>query len=419
MLRNMTKIFIFSILGAVLSFFVQVITAKNMSVHDYGILNSNLALCTMLIPIVGFGFEQYIYKFSSDYNQSLRSLIKPLSFYFLITGLVALFVFSIFNNYNVNIIFILVISQFFLNFALSIYQIKKQYNKYSLLSLLQGCSRIIIISTGIYVFGIRNANEVVFLYVLSSLIVFSVSFALIFILLKDFNNIYKITFKKLYSSCVPFGLSSFSYIIYSQSNIFILEKINTPSSAGLYSAAFLFLTVAYLIPTIIYQRFLIPKFHIWMKEGKNMDVIYRVGNLFLLMLGVFVSIFIIILSDFFIKNIFGSNYDEASNILKLLSITLIFKYFSSNSAAYLVTGDFIKIKNKMMLLTMIVNVLSSILFVHFYGLYGAVFSYFISELLIAILYVTYVKNKIFSHFNFLEMFLIKKNEFSNILESVK
>ncbi len=69
-------------LGAFFAFLVQVINANNMSVSDYGILSSSLALCAMLIPLVGLGFEQYIYKYSAENNFLIEPLIYPVIKYF-------------------------------------------------------------------------------------------------------------------------------------------------------------------------------------------------------------------------------------------------------------------------------------------------------------------------------------------------
>lgn len=191
---------------------------------------------------------------------------------------------------------------------------------------------------------------------------------------------------------------------------FLLEKFDSSFSAGLYSAAYLFLIVAYLVPTIIFQRYLIPKLHIWMSNGDDLKELYRAGNTVLLILGVSVSILFYLLSDILVDIIFGKGYEEAANILSLLSISILCRYFSSNSASYLFTNNYINVKNKMMLFTMTINVVLSIFFINKFGLYGAVYSTLISEITIATLYVVYVKQNIFCELSISNMLSIKKRK---------
>jgi O-antigen/teichoic acid export membrane protein len=77
------------------------------------------------------------------------------------------------------------------------------------------------------------------------------------------NPIISAKLQNVFCQSYPFALSGLMYIIYFQSDIILLNYLDSSSAAGIYNIAFTVMAAVYLFPNIFYQKFLLPKLHRW------------------------------------------------------------------------------------------------------------------------------------------------------------
>ncbi|WP_257975345.1 hypothetical protein, partial [Vibrio parahaemolyticus] len=93
----------------------------------------------------------------------------------------------------------------------------------------------------------------------------------------------------------------------------------------MYSAAFMILTAAYMIPSVIYQKYFLPIAHQMASSGeggKEYDF-YLKGTKYIFMVSLFVTCIYYFLSEIIVYTIYGSEYSASSEYLKLLSFCIV------------------------------------------------------------------------------------------------
>src|SRR3546814_17598760 len=68
---------------------------------------------------------------------------------------------------------------------------------------------------------------------------------------------------QIFAEAWPFGAAGIFHLIYFQSNIILLKYIRGDEAEGVYNVAFVIMSAVYLIPSVIYQKFPLPKIHLW------------------------------------------------------------------------------------------------------------------------------------------------------------
>src|SRR3546814_6954827 len=92
-------------------------------------------------------------------------------------------------------------------------------------------------------------------------------------------------------------------------------------AAVVYNVAFVIMSAVYLIPSVIYQKFLLPKIHIWANHDQETFVkAYEKGRLFMFLTGIEAILFVELLSPVIISILFGKKYAEAHDLLSILAI---------------------------------------------------------------------------------------------------
>jgi O-antigen/teichoic acid export membrane protein len=201
----------------------------------------------------------------------------------------------------------------------------------------------------------------------------------------------------LASHACPFGLASFFHLIYFQSRIVLVKYFVDNETAGIYYVAFTIMVAVYLLPTVIYQKFLLPKMHRWANHDRNKFYeVYRRGNIAMLFLGVFIMILLWLLAPIFVPFIFGTQYADAVILLNVLSLCAPIVFIAFSAGATLVTQDHMKKKVKYMGFVAIINIFLGLILIPIYGAIGAAISTVVSNLILLIIYYIAAQKIVFS-----------------------
>jgi O-antigen/teichoic acid export membrane protein len=185
----------------------------------------------------------------------------------------------------------------------------------------------------------------------------------------------------------PFGMDGLFYLIYFQSDIILLKYIKGDEAAGIYNVAFVIMAAAYMFPSVIYQKFLMPKIHRWAEHDRaRFRQVYLVGNWLMFLFGLLAMLAIWSLGNFGVKVLFGEKYLEATPLLQILALVAPIRFLSTGMGSALVTKNHIRQKVLFMGITAAINIAMNIVMIPNFGKEGAAVSTLISEVFLLGLY---------------------------------
>ena len=194
---------------------------------------------------------------------------------------------------------------------------------------------------------------------------------------------------------LPFGLAGLFHLIYFQSSISALNWLSDSHSAGQYSAAFGVIAAVYLIPGVLYQKFLLPKIHFW---GTHDRVKYReafsVGSKAMAFVGCAVGMVLAVTAPYLMRYIFGEEYSDAAQLLRILSLAVPFMFVSHSAGVMLVSPRLSRLKMAIMGLVALANICVCITVIPQHGATGAAWATLGSNAAIAALYFITAKHSL-------------------------
>ena len=408
--KAISLLWVGSLAGAGFAFLTQVFLARKLGSNDFGAFSSSLTTITLLAPLAGFGISQYWLKAFGQEGWAAKRWLKPsfqfiaLSTLFLICCIVAWALYSSHDRLTQNLLLILslyILGQLSVELVSSKLQLEEKYLHLALWQFFPHFLRCSMV----FVTAIMSSTPIAAEYYAAFFSVIAVVFFLLAIpqLLHMTNG--RLTLKgheltaefmtlsakpsmlSVAGASWPFGVAAFSHLIYFQSNIILLKHLSSNSAAGIYSVAFTIMTAVYLLPSVIYQRFLLPKMHRWANHDRDMFYqIYRKGNWLMLLLGTLAMLVIFVCADWAVPLLFGEAYRDASSILKILSLSAPIIFLAFSAGATLVTQEHMKVKVKYMAMVAVINVLLNLALIPRFDLRGAAIATVVSNFLLLSLY---------------------------------
>lgn len=407
--------------GAGFAFLTQVLLARKLGSNDFGAFSSALTTITLLAPLAGFGISQYWLKAFGQEGSSATRWLKPsfefiaLSTLLLICAIVVWALLSSHDRLTQNLLLILslyILGQLSVELVSSKLQLEERYLR---LALWQFLPHLLRCST-VFIVALISATPVP---AEGYAVVFAVIAAIFFLLaipqlLQMVNGRLALKGHELSTELKtftarpgplsvanaswPFGVAALSHLIYFQSNIILLKNFSSNSAAGIYSVAFTIMTAVYLLPSVIYQRFLLPKMHRWANHDPDMFYqIYRKGNWMMLLLGTLAMLLILMCADWAVPLLFGDAYRGASAVLKILSLSAPVIFVAFGAGATLVTQEHMKLKVKYMALVAVINVVLNSVLIPMFDLRGAAVATVVSNVLLLSLYFYGAQRLVFKH----------------------
>lgn len=399
-----------SLFGALLGFMTQVIMARQLGPILYGVLSSVIAFATILVPFIGFGIPGFWLKiFGKEKIMALRWVVKSIHV-FLISSLFfsVVFVFFIYlkdykieNSYFLYFMFLYMIGQSTIELVSSKIQIDSRFVLLSIWQFMPHFLRFVFLLIFYEYFSCQNYIEYsIYSYVLSS--VFVIFFG--FIILSKFYKIGKnyvvdgkeLTLNDVWSESWSFGVSSVFYIVFFQGITIISSVIGSIDSAGFFNILFVILQAVYILPTVIYNKLLMPKIHnIYYEDISELYLMYKKGTFYMFIIGMVSMSFLILFGPFLVPFIFGDDYSDLVFPLVLISLSIPMRFVAIVSGAILMTDNNSRIKVKYMAYSTIIGLIFSVFLIPRYGVIGAAISVVVNDFLIMIFYKNIVKIKVF------------------------
>lgn len=416
-IKNILFLVFGAIFGLGANFLIQFYLARELTVNDFGIYTSIINVLNLCAPLVGFGVCGYLLKIYSTYDIRGRYWIKPI-IKFLLISIVFLFI-AIQTHFYINGVLSIVVGGCYILYMLSVslnpftrlkYQVEENFRQYSIWQILPNFIRLLFLIFVGFVFGLTIDN-IGISYGLSSLFVLWFAIKSIRSMLNGELNIKtinsdqdlsipKVNIKDIIKNSYPYGLSGFFFLVYYQSDIFILTYYLDFEQVGNYGFAFMIVSAICILPSLYYQSLCLPKLHKYAAfDLIKLKNFYNINFKINVVLGLFISLLYYFLIDGFVEYFFGKKYEGALEVIEILSVYIWLKFISLNSDAIMNTGNLINIKLKIMCFAAIFNVIFNLIFIPGMGILAAVYSTILTELiLIASFHLTlrkYFNKKVF------------------------
>ncbi len=409
-IKNISFLWVGSLTGAGCAFLTQLVLARALGPKDFGVFASVLSLMGLLVPLVGFGVAQYWLKEFGKEGWLAMRLIKPsLMFIFINMVLVMAFVamWAVWGPHGEAMRVILIIMSIFVLGQVSIelisgrLQLEERYGWLAVWQLLPNLARLLLVLISSKFFGSQfDVESAAYLFALVSLLVIATSLKPLISMAKgrlslrghglrkiQGKHVRQSAIKDILKTSLPFGLAAIFQLIYFQSSIVLVKYIAGDEAAGHYNVAFTVMVAVLLFPSILYQKFLLPKIHRWANYDRDLFYkVYRQGNIVMLLLGGGAMFLVWLLSPIAIPLLFGDEYKEAVALLMILAFSAPIMFVANSIGATLVTQENMWIKVKLMGSVAIVNVVLNFMVIPFYGALGAAVTTVISNLVLLVFY---------------------------------
>lgn len=197
-----------------------------------------------------------------------------------------------------------------------------------------------------------------------------------------------VTLRQLFVAAAPYSFTTIFYLVYSQGVVAITERLAGPSAAATYNAAFLIVAAIYMVPSVVYAKYLIGKMFRWWVHDRNRFVgTISVGIVFGGAAGVACMFAVIGSASFLTTHLFGSRYLASVPVLMLLAVGIPIRFVQHAFGAAFFSEENMKRKVRYIGIAALCCIFSSLLLIPPFGALGAAGSAVISEFALLALYV--------------------------------
>lgn len=416
-IKFISLLWIGSLAGAALAFLTQVIVARGLSVGEFGNFSSALATVTLLAPLAGFGVSALWLKVFGVEGWGGVRWVKP-SFIFILGSTLLVFLFIIFwgwagtheslTRYLFIILSFFILGQAGIELVSSKFQLEERYFALAIWQLFPHILRFSAIAVFFGLMGGVSSIMVAMVYAVVAIVCLSLSIVPLLkisrgdVFLKghvegrSVVDAECVSWRDVAINAWPFGVGAFAHLVYFQSDIILIKYMVGNESAGSYNVAFTIISAIYLLPSVLYQKFLLPKLHRWAAhdQGKFYQV-YRKGNFAMLVFGVIAMLGIWFLGDVLVTLVFGESYKESVSLLNILAVSAPLISVALSAGATLVTNSNIREKVKYMLFVALLNLVMNFFAIPVWGAKGAAFTTVISNAVLLALYLYGAERKVF------------------------
>ena len=411
-LINILLLILGGFFSSILLFFTQVLLARELSPLHFGTFSAAIATITLLAPLSLFGLQHVWLKVYGEEGYSANRILKP-SFRFIFFSasltLILIILWAIlgphshqFRNILLGLI-ALVFNYIVIELVTARLQLESKFSFLSLWQLFPNLFRFTLVVLGVLFFF--EKLEIIHILIVYNISAFLMILSSLFYLIPMAAGNIKLEgnfgespnkrknldpvdgFTDILKLCSPFGLAAVFYLIYLQSDLIIIKYLKGDEAVGIYNAAFVVILAFYLIPGIIYQKFLLPKFHQWANHDESSFLkFYQAGNAIMLLAGIILLFISYLIIPILHPLLFGEEYLESVKVLSILVLCIPVRFLATSIEIPLFTRGFMHKKTKIMGLVALINLVLNFVLIPIYSIYGAAISTLISEILLLGLY---------------------------------
>ena len=143
---------------------------------------------------------------------------------------------------------------------------------------------------------------------------------------------------EIWSRSWPFGLETVLYTIFLQVSTVSLKYLADDRAAGFFNIALSVILATYLLPTTVYQKYLLPKLFRWASHApQRLAAAQRLGFQVMLAGGVLVMIALWLIGPTAIRYAYGSEFRPVAQVLSVLAVAAPLRFASTAASSGLLT----------------------------------------------------------------------------------
>lgn len=415
-IRSMLQIMLLwsgALAGAGLAFLTQAALGRHLGPNDYGTFSSGLAQCILLSQLAGLGLQTFwLSTFGKEGRPALRWMpgslrLLSLTSTLTVLALVLVTAFTAANERSALALFCLTPS--ILGFAAvelvaAKLQLEERFLLMSLWQVAHHAARLIII---LVVLNLQSGD----LLVQASIIYSAVACVVVASAYLHLRSMAKgkldlqghagpeqtgkshdsPNMAETLKVAWPFCADNLLYITYFQCSNILLLQLADERAAGLFFAAFNILNAVYLLPTVLYTKFLLAKLHRWAHHDKTQLLqVFKLGMAGMGLAGFAGASVIFWASHNIVQIAYGEEFKAAEPILLILAACVPLRFLSTSIGAVLTTGQQILTRVRMKAVCAVVCVACNLILIPTNGAIGAAISTVITELCVLTLFALIV-----------------------------
>ena len=203
------------------------------------------------------------------------------------------------------------------------------------------------------------------------------------------------SFKEVLRAASPYCLVTLFYLVYSQGIVALVQVLLGPEAAAIYGVAFLVTAAVYLIPNVVYVKFLAAKLLRWWTHDRPMFVaVFHLGVASHLALGLVCAGAVIAAAPTVLPMLFGDRYQAAASVLVVLAIGIPIRFVQHAYGSVLFAKEHIHRKIKYMGTAAAASLVFNFVLTPLFGVLGAAAAAVASELLLLVLYIVGVTRNV-------------------------
>lgn len=417
-IKNSILTFSRNIAVIIVGLLISVLIARILGPEKQGLYSLVILLPSMLMTLLNLGVGSATVYFTGKKKYDLQTIVSTnvilaliLSMISIVVGVLVLFLFhnSIFNEVPITLLLLflgILPILFFNSFLQSVFHGLEDFKTYNAIALLGQMINLITLIVFIYLLPLDLTGALIS-YTLGHI----VTMILIISVLKA--KTYKVTLNSFSFNFLKESLSYgykahmsniISFLNY-RADILLIAFFLTPAAVGIYNVAIQIAERLWILSGPV-ATVLFPRISSTEKEVQNSLTAIVSRNV--LFLSIIVGVLFYLLSDFFVWLLFGSNYIEASEIIRVLlpGITVFAsERILSNSLAGKGRPE---LNLYTSLVTLTTNIILNVILIPKYGLVGAAFatsvSYTLTYIIKTLIYLRITNDR------FLNVMLINKSD---------
>ncbi len=400
-------------LAALANVTVQFLLARALGPEQFGAFVSALAIVTLLFPLAAFGVGSWWLRAFGEEGYAAQRWVKPSLQLSVLSSLAVIALLIAWANLGphddltgiiIATLTSVILAQVIFDLVNAKFQLEARYTSLAAWQLASHPLRLLGLVLLTFQVSPITAFHVAYLYLgISFLVSFLGCFCLasfyrgkiclagysdpaLLVNVESYQR--KPTLKNVLFKTFPFGAESFLFLVYYQTDVILLHYLVNEEAVGFYAASITFMAAVYLLPSVLYQKFLLPKIHRWAYEkSKRFQRFTGKAGVLLFLSGLLITLIIWNGASYFIPLILGEDYRPSVSLLMLMCLGIPFRYLAVHLGSVLSTRDYIWINLQIAGVTALLNIILNLLLIPHYGAMGAAFATVLSYVTLSGLFV--------------------------------
>lgn len=365
-LRAVGTLWLATLAGAVLSFLTQTSLARHLGPSAFGTFVASWAIASMVAPTPGVGLSQFLLRAYGEEGWGAVRWLRSSFRLFLILELLSFGAvvawagfFAPDNTTRLALLFLLpiLISVPVVELLSSRFRLEERHAALAALQVAPHGIRFLIAVLVIQL-GSDDPLIVAIGYGVGALLLAGAAWPLVAELFRGrialqghglkpevSRNLGAPSLANTWARVWPYGIAAIIYPIYFQVGTVLVRYLASPEAAGAFGLSIACLSAVYLLPSTIYQKYLLARLHRWeLHRPEHFRAAYRFGSIAMLGLGMLIGGGMAVFGPLAAPLLFGQQFSSVSDLLVVLSLCVPLRFTSTAIGSSLLSPAGMKLR---------------------------------------------------------------------------